>query len=187
MAETFKHMGNYIMKIIIYGSQYGTARRYAEELSKRTGIEAVNYSDIEDINKYDTVIYFGALYAGSVLGIKKTLNKLRDINNKKVIIASVGLADPNDEENREGIKENIKDQIYDCIYYRSKIFFLRGAIDYSNLSLKHKTMMAFIHRKVKGMKEEEKTAEIRAVVKTYGKKVDYVDFDALNPIVDEIL
>ena len=96
------------MKIIIYGSKYGTTRKYAEELSRRTGIEVVEYSDIEDINRYDTVIYLGALYAGSVLGLKKTLNKLRDINNKKVIIATVGLADPNDEENRKGIKDKIK-------------------------------------------------------------------------------
>ena len=174
------------MEIIIYGSKYGSTRKYAEELSKRTGIEAVKYSDIEDINKYGTVIYLGALYAGSVLGLEKTLNKLRDINNKKVIIATVGLADPNDEENRKGIKENIKSQIYDCIYYRSKIFFLRGAIDYSKLNLKHKTMMAFIKRKLKAMDEGEMTAEIRAVVETYGKNVDYVDFDALNPIIDEI-
>ena len=47
-------------------------------------------------------------------------------------------------------------------------------------------MMAFIHRKVKGMKEEEKTAEIKAVIETYGKNVSYIDFDALNPIMDEI-
>lgn len=174
------------MKIIIYGSKYGTTRQYAEELSRRTGIEVVEYSDIEDINRYDTVIYLGALYAGSVLGLNKTLNKLRDINNKKVIIATVGLADPNDDENRKGITDNIKSQIYDCIYYRSKIFFLRGAIDYSKLNLKHRTMMAFINRKVKGMKEEEKTAEIRAVVETYGKKVDYVDFNVLDSIINEI-
>ena len=27
------------MKIIIYGSQYGTTRKYADELAKRTNIE----------------------------------------------------------------------------------------------------------------------------------------------------
>ena len=31
-------------KVIIYGSHYGTTRRYAEELSELTGIEAINYS-----------------------------------------------------------------------------------------------------------------------------------------------
>ena len=46
--------------------------------------------------------------------------------------------------------------------------------------------MAFINRKVKVLGEEEKTAEIRAVIETYGKKVDYIDFDALNPIIEYI-
>lgn len=174
------------MKIIIYASQYGTTRQYADELSKRTGIEAVEYTEITDINQYDTVIYLGPLYAGSVMGLKKTLNKMRDVQDKKLVVGTVGLADPNDKDNREGIMNGIKEQVHGCIYNKARVFFLRGAIDYSNLKLKHKTMMAFIHRKVKGMKEEEKTAEIRAVIETYGKNVSYVDFDSLNPIIDEI-
>ena len=36
------------------------------------------------------------------------------------------------------------------------------------------------------MKEEERTAEINAVIETYGKNVSYIDFDALNPMMDEI-
>ena len=174
------------MKIIIYGSQYGTTRQYAEELSKRTGIEAVEYANIQDINQYDTIIYLGALYAGSVLGMKKTLNKIRNVRDKKVVIASVGLADPNDKGNRDRIREEIKRQVHNCVYDKAKIYYLRGGIDYSNLSLKHKTMMAFIHRKVKVLREEEKTAEIRAVIETYGKKVDYIDFDTLNPIIEYV-
>ena len=44
-----------IMKIIIYASQYGSTKEYADELSKRTGIEAVEYTEITDINQYDTL------------------------------------------------------------------------------------------------------------------------------------
>ena len=87
------------MEIIIYGSQYGTTKQYAQELSKRTGIQAEEYGNIRDINQYDTIVYLGALYAGSVLGMKKTLNKLENCSNKKIIIATVGLADPNDNQN----------------------------------------------------------------------------------------
>ena len=36
------------MKIIIFGTIYGSSKLYAEELSKRTGIEARSY-DIESI------------------------------------------------------------------------------------------------------------------------------------------
>ena len=109
-----------------------------------------------------------------------------NVRDKKVVIASVGLADPNDKGNRDRIREEIKRQVHNCVYDKAKIYYLRGGIDYSKLSLKHKTMMAFIHRKVKVLGEEEKTAEISAVIETYGKKVDYIDFDALNPIIEYI-
>ena len=174
------------MKIIIYGSQYGTTRQYAQELSKRTGIEAEEYSDIKDINQYDTIIYLGALYAGSVMGMKKTLNKISNFNNKKIIIATVGLADPNDKQNTDNIRDGIKRQLSEDVYNCASIHFLRGGIDYNLLNLKHKTMMAFVHRRLKGSKEEKKTAEEKVILETYGKKVDYMDFDALNPIIDEI-
>ena len=64
------------MKIIIYGSQYGTAKQYAEELARKTSINLKSYEDVTDINRYDTVIYVGGLYAGGVLGMKKTLAKM---------------------------------------------------------------------------------------------------------------
>ena len=47
-------------------------------------------------------------------------------------------------------------------------------------------MMAFVHRKAKGLKEDEKTAEVKAILETYGKKVSYIDFDTLNPIINEL-
>ena len=64
------------MKIIIYGSQYGTTKKYAEELAKRTIIESESYEDVADIDKYNTVVYIGGLYAGGVLGMKKTLARI---------------------------------------------------------------------------------------------------------------
>ena len=51
------------MDIVIYGSQYGTAKRYAEELANRTRFVLKSYEDVEDINTYETIIYIGALYA----------------------------------------------------------------------------------------------------------------------------
>lgn len=174
------------MKIIIYGSKYGTTKQYAEELSKRTNIKVEEYTNIQDINNYETIIYIGALYAGGVLGMKKTLNKLSNTTNKKIIIITVGLADPKDKNNTDSIREGIKRQISQDIYNQADIHFLRGGIDYSTLNLKHKTMMALLYRKAKGLKEEEKTAEVKAMIETYGKKVNFVDFNSLNPIIDAI-
>lgn len=174
------------MKIIIYGSQYGTTRRYVDELGKRTGVEVKNYEEIEDVNKYDTIIYFGALYAGGVMGMKKTFSKLVSVSNRKIIIATVGLADPTDDENTTTIKMGMEKQLSKDVFEHAYIFHLRGGIDYSCLGFKHKTMMTMLYKKAIGLPEEKKTAEVRAMIETYGKKVDFVEFSYLDDIVELI-
>lgn len=172
--------------IIIYGSQYGTTEMYAKELSKKTNIQAISFNDVKDINNYDTIIYLGALYAGGVLGMSKTLKKINSITNKKIILATVGLADPTDEENINNIRNSIKGQISEELFKQIKIFHLRGGIDYSNLSFIHKTMMNLVYKHAKNLPDEKKTAEDKAMIDTYGKKVDFIDFSSLDSITDEL-
>lgn len=174
------------MKVIIYGSQYGTTKKYADELGRRTGIEVKNFEDISDINIYDTIIYFGALYAGGVMGMKKTLAKLSLVEDKNIIIATVGLADPTDVENTNTIKRGIKKQLSKDIFDKAHIVHLRGGIDYSALGLKHKTMMAMLYKKAIGLPEEKKTAEVKAMIETYNKQVDFIDYSRLDEIIELI-
>lgn len=169
-------------KIIIYGSQYGSAEKYAKELSKRIGCDCIRYEDVADINVYSTIIYIGSLYAGGVQGMKKTLKKLDGIENKKIVIATVGLADPTDKENIEHIRGNMKKQLSDKVYEKAEIFHLRGAIDYSKISFLHKKMMGLLCKKAANLPEEKKNAEVRAMLETYNKQVDFIDFDTLQPI-----
>ena len=173
--------------IIIYGSHYGTTKQYAEELSKRTNIKAISFKKFnQQINDYDNIIYLGALYAGGVLGMSKTLKKLNNISNKKILIATVGLSDPTDEVNKNNIRNNIKNQIPKEVLEKAKIFHLRGGIDYSKLNFAHKTMMKLLYNAVKNLPEEKQTAENRAMIETYNKKVDFIDFSSLDKIISEI-
>ena len=172
--------------IIIYGSNYGTTEQYAKELSKRTNIEAISFENVQEINKYDKIIYIGGLYAGGVLGMSKTLRKLTNIQNKTIILATVGLADPTDEKNINNIRNNIKVQISKEIYDKAKIFHLRGGIDYSKLKFFHKTMMKLLYNAVKNIPQEKLSAENKAMIKTYNKKVNFVNFSDLDKIISEI-
>ena len=173
--------------IIIYGSHYGTTKQYAEELSKRTNIKAISFKKFnQQINDYDNIIYLGALYAGGVLGMSKTLKKLNNISNKKIIIATVGLSDPADEVNKNNIRNNIKNQIPKEVLEKAKIFHLRGGIDYSKLNFAHKTMMKLLYNAVKNLPNEKQTAEDRAMIETYNKKVNFIDFSSLDKIANEI-
>ena len=173
--------------IIIYGSHYGTTKQYAEELSKRTNIKVNSFTKFnQQINDYDNIIYLGALYAGGVLGMSKTLKKLNNISNKKIIIATVGLSDPADEVNKNNIRNSIKNQIPKEVFERAKIFHLRGGIDYSKLNFVHKTMMKLLYNAVKNLPKEKQTAEDRAMIETYNQKVNFVDFSSLDKIINEI-
>ena len=173
-------------EIIIYGTCYGTTKLYAEELTKRTGFEIKNHKDVKNINDYQTIIYMGGLYAGGVVGMKKALKSLTDLSDKKIIIVTVGLADPTDAKNIETIREKMKSQLSSELLGKAKIFHLRGGIDYSRLSFMHKKMMSMVYKKALSVSEEEKTAEIRAMIETYNKKADFVDFNTLEQITDVI-
>ena len=166
--------------VIIYGSQYGTTKRYAEYRSEMTGIEAVAFKEAKDIDKYDRVIFMGALYAGSVLGLKKTVSKMSP--KQELVIVTVGLVDPTNPENIAYIRHSIKERVPEHFYDETRIFHLHGAIDYSHLSLKHRMMMAVIHSKLSKMPEEKLNTEAKTILATYGKKEDFVDFKSLEKL-----
>ena len=97
--------------IIVYGSQYGTAKRYAEALAGKTDSEIKSYEEPMDLDAYDIIVFIGALYAGGVPGLKKTFSGIHDLQDKKIVIATVGLADPNDRDNTESIRNSLKKQL----------------------------------------------------------------------------
>lgn len=172
------------MDIIIYGSLHGSTKRYAECLKEITGIEAVNYKDAKELAKYDRIIYLGALYASGVMGLKKTVGGLSQ--KQKLIVATVGLADPENPVNVGNIRNALKEQIPPHLYDETNIFHMRGAIDYSRLGLKHRVMMSLLCSKVSKMPEEELDDEQKAMLATYGGKVDFVDLDTLKPLLSAI-
>lgn len=171
--------------LIIYGSQYGTAKAYATKLSEIMEIPCVSYECVKEIMNYEQIIYIGGLYAGGVKGLKNTFRLLKN-TNVKTIIATVGLADVNNKENTDNIKASIAKQLEKDILDSSLIFHLRGGIDYSKLNFKHKTMMKMLYHSLKNKPVESLTQEDKDLIETYNKKVDFVDYHSLKQIVEAI-
>ena len=172
--------------ILLYGSRYGSTRRYAEKLSEQTGIPAVSYKKAPVLSDRKTIVFLGGLYAGGVLGLAKTLGRLSLQNGQKLILVTVGLADPNEAETRSNIRASLQRQLPVELLDRAKVFHLRGGMDYQKLSFGHRTMMKLLYQSLRGTPLEEQTAENRALMETYGKQVDFTDFGALEPIIQEI-
>lgn len=172
--------------IIIYGSNYGTSKRYAEELGRRMQVKVVSYKELRDINEYTNVIYVGGLYAGGVCGMSKTLKKWKTKDKNSLCIISVGLSNHRSQKNVDAIKSSIKIQLSDELYQMASIYHLRGGINYSELSGSHKIMMGLLYKKSKSIPEEQRDEETKDLIETYNQIVDFVNFDDLNEIVSDL-
>ena len=71
-------------KLIVYGTQYGTTKRYAEKFSEIMDTPCISYEEVKALSNYDVVIHFGGLYAGGVKGLKTTIKALPE--NTRLII-----------------------------------------------------------------------------------------------------
>ena len=169
------------MTLITYKSLYGSSERYARELGLCLSIP------VSDITEADTegvceIIHFGGLYHGTLCGLKEVLRKLG--SDIRLTIVSVGLADPEKPQNAEKISHDLQRIIPEEVLQRTRIFHLRGAMDYSRLSPKHRAMMWMLCRWIWGRKE--RSEEDQMVLDTYGSVVDFIDLESLDPLVSAI-
>lgn len=172
------------MKVIIYGSEYGNAMRYAKELSNRTHIKTMNYQTVRDLSMYDTIIYIGGIYASEVKGLKQTMHLLKQEQQVKLIVVTVGLFDPNQKEYTDKLKSAIDLQLPKERKNHVSMFHLRGGIDYANLRFSHKVMMKFLYKAISKKAIEEQSSEDKEFIASYNKKLDYVDVSKLDEIVE---
>ena len=168
--------------LVIYGSRYGTTKRYAEKFAAMTHVPVISYKDVKILTGYERIIYFGALYAGGVTGLKNTVKKLAP--NTKLIIVTVGLSDGRNKENMSNIRNSISKQVPERLLDTASFFHLRGGIDYSKLNFMHRMMMRMVFNSLKNKPVESLTQEDKALMATYNDKVDFVDYASLQQIVE---
>ena len=122
--------------IVVYGSNYGTTRAYAQELARRTGWPAVDWQQAQKLADYEAVVYLGGLYAGGVVGLKAVLPQLEQVPAQKLVVVTVGVADPAEPENVAHIRASLQKQLPGALYQKAQFAHLRGGIDYSRLNFK---------------------------------------------------
>lgn len=167
--------------LIIYGSKYGAAKRYAEEFARRTGDKAIPYKEARHAGE-DTVVYFGGVYAGGVRGLARTAKHFIAKNISRFLVATVGLSDPDDAKNAQNLRRAVLAAVSEPLQGKLQIFHLRGGIDYAKLSASHRLLMKLMYSFEKRTPPERRGAEAQAIVETYGKAVDFTDFAALDAV-----
>ena len=166
--------------LVTYKSQYGTTKQYATWVAEALGADLLELSVAKsvDLSTYDLVIHGGGLYAGGIDGIKTILKKA----HKKLVVFTVGLADPMTTDYTEILKMGFSEQQLSKI----KVFHFRGGINYNNLSFLHKGMMAARYKYFKTRNPAELSEEDKEFMATHGKAVDFVDKGSIQKLVDYV-
>lgn len=162
---------------VVYKSKYGTTKRYAEWIAEALGAVLLEASTVNSsqLVSFDAVIYGGGLYAGGISGVELvTKNPC-----KTLIVFTVGTADPDTTDYAGILNKNFTQELLS----ETKVFHLRGGIDYKKLGLVNKGMMAMLKNMLLKKDKSELSDEDKALLDTYGKKVDFTDRIAIEPIV----
>jgi menaquinone-dependent protoporphyrinogen IX oxidase len=166
---------------VIFKTKYGHTKQYAEWISEKLKCDLFEQSEIsaEKMLEYDSIVYGGGLYASGILGIELITKNFSSLMGKNIVVFTVGLADPNIKSQFEPI---INKNFTDEMQKRINIFHLRGGINYKELGIVHKAMMAALKSSVKN-KKGELTDEDRLMLETYGEKIEFTDKGTIEPIV----
>lgn len=139
--------------IVIYKTKYGSAKTYAEWIGEELNCEVAEAKSvtIEQLEKYDTIIYGGGLYAEIINGVSlitKNIDKLRD---KKVAIYTTGITpiDCRDYYDKIVVGKNFKNGVPDFI----KLFNFTGKMIMDELTPVHRTALKSLKKIMQAKKD----------------------------------
>mgnify|MGYP003297560831 CR=1 FL=1 len=154
------------MATIIYCSNAGSAKRYAELLSEKTGMPCVDIKNMSTASADEEIIFISWIMAGAIQGI----NEVREVFGSIKAICGVGMM--KSEKATEDTKaKNAVTEPY---------FFLTGDFDINKLTGMYKMMMGMMLRMMKSkLKEEENGAEMLSLLENGIKGFDEKELDAV--------
>lgn len=160
------------MRAILYRSNAGHTREYAQIFGQKTGLPV--YDADEAANKLkngNEIIFFGWVRAGEITGYEK-FKKRYAIK----AVCAVGMSVPS-EKTAEELRN--KHHITDA-----ELFYLQGGFDIRRLRGIYKFMMKNMMKMIKSeiSKKEEKTKEDEAYLEMVKTGKNYVNEDNLRPI-----
>lgn len=177
------------MRILVtYASKYGTTKRYAQWIAEDLACDLRDSREVnaELLKSYDILIHGGGLYAGGLSGIQTIVKNYDAISNKRIILFSCGLADPEDPENVAHIEAGLEKVLTPEMREKIRQFHLRGGIDYSRLGLTHKAMMAMLRTVMLKKGYDNLRSEDQMMLDTYGGTVDFTNRESLAPLLSYV-
>ena len=170
--------------LVCYKSVTGFTKKYAEMIAEELDCTLMDFKEVtvETVSQYDTVVYGGRCYAGTIDGLKKVKGLIAKCNVKNFVVFAVG-ATPNiaEETIQEAWRRNLTPDELRSIPH----FYMQGGLRYENMPLHEKLMMkafaAVMKSKIKTKKD--KAEEDQEFIRMISSSYDISEKEYIEPLV----
>lgn len=176
-------MGINMKAVILYVSQTGFTKKYAEWLAEELNCNAVSYEKRNEVrlDEYDTVLFGSWCCAGGIKKLAWFKKLLPQLNAKKIVVFAVG-AMPMDSPQVDNLwKQNFSDKEK----AQFSTYYLQGGLCYEKMGFASKMMMKMFASMM--AKKKDKTPEEQETAKVLGTSCDHSKREYINAIVEECL
>lgn len=166
--------------IVIYNSQTGFTKRYAEWIAEATGADCLELSAAKkkNLTTYEAIIFGGWACAGSISKLSWFKNNAGKWVDKKLIVFCVGGSPIDNPEIEQFLKQNFKEPEVKEI----KVFYCPGGFNYEKMSVSSKLMMKMFVKALNAKKE--KTEAEKEMIKMISSSYDISDKKYIEPILE---
>ena len=169
--------------LVIYASQTGFTKRYAEWIAEKTGADILEIKEARKkkdgfYDEYQAIVYGGWIMAGKCVMIKWFLNKASSWSDKKLAVFCVG-GSPNDNPDIEVTLRNI---FSDDQRNNIRPFYCQGGFNYEKMNGPSRIAMKMFVSALK--KKKDPTEEEKIMMEMVARSYDISDVRYIEPIVD---
>lgn len=171
--------------IVVYTSKYGSTEKYARWLGEALSCSAKKLGEVsaQELADYDTIIYGGGIYAGSVAGLKKFLSKLDSPQGKRLVLFMVGITNPAEEKVyadivERGLSSKWRDHF--------TTFALRGDQLFTKMSGLHKLMMRIPKAAAEKKPVAERSIDDKRFIEEFGNDIVFASREQLGPLIKSL-
>ena len=168
--------------IVIYKSKYGSTKQYALWIAEELGCKAIDQkdADINELIKYDVIIYGGGLYAEVINWVYLITKNIAKLKDKKIIVFSTGIT-PLDC--REYYDKYVYDKNFRNVECSNiKIYNFMGKMILDELSLIHRTALKSLKKLMQS--KENPTIMEKMLIDLCDADGDFSDKNAIYDLVE---
>ena len=166
--------------IVIYNSQTGFTKRYAQWIAEATGADCLELSAAKrkSMDAYEAIVFGGWACAGSISKLNWFKSNIDKWADKKLIAFCVGGSPIDNPEIEQALKQNFKESELKKV----NIFYCPGGFNYEKMSASSKLMMKMFIKMLKAKKD--KTEAEQEMIKMISTSYDISDKKYIDPILE---